>query len=386
MIIIFTIVYNLQFNSKFMISIEKSQMDSISERAIRGEILDRDEIAYLYDEVDIKTLGILGRKITDSITGRQVSFVSNMILNYTNICNVRCNFCAFYRTGMEEDAYTMSAIDVAKRVKTFNDSYGIRQLLIQGGVNPELSLEYYTNLFRTIKQMVPEIGINGLSTSEISYISKKEKMSVEDVLVALRESGLETIPGAGAEIFADDVRKILRRPPHSGQQWLDVMETAHRIGIKTSSTMMFGHVENSYHKADHLLSLLKLQLKYNGFLSFTPWNFEPGNTELEREGLVTSRVGGEEVLRNIAISRIVLNRHIPIIQSSWLTNGVEMGQIALMFGANDWGGTIYDERVIPATGKQVGNLRKETIIRSIKSIGMIPVERDNNYKIIKTYI
>jgi 2-iminoacetate synthase ThiH len=150
--------------------------------------------------------------------------------------------------------------------------------------------------------------------------------------------------------------------------------------------MMFGHVENSYHKADHLLSLLKLQLKYNGFLSFTPWNFEPGNTELEREGLVTSRVGGEEVLRNIVISRIVLNRHIPIIQSSWLTNGVEMGQIALMFGANDWGGTIYDERVIPATGKQVGNLRKETIIRSIKSIGMIPVERDNNYKIIKTYI
>lgn len=369
-----------------MISIEKSQIESISERAMKGEILDREEIAYLYDEVDIKTLGILGRKITDSITGRQISFVSNMILNYTNICNVRCNFCAFYRTGNEEDAYAMSAIDVARRVELFNDKYGIKQLLIQGGVNPDLGLDYYTDLFRTIKTLVPEIGINGLSTSEISYVARKEKMSVEDVLVELRESGLETIPGAGAEIFSDEVRKILRRPPHSGQQWLDVMETAHRIGIKTSSTMMFGHVENSYHKADHLLSLLKLQMKYNGFLSFTPWNFEPGNTELEREGFVKNRVGGEEVLRNIAISRIVLNRHIPIIQSSWLTNGVEMGQIALMFGANDWGGTIYDERVIPATGKQVGNLRKDTIIQSIKDIGMVPVERDNNYKVIKTYL
>ncbi|MHB1439535.1 MAG: cyclic dehypoxanthinyl futalosine synthase [Cuniculiplasma sp.] len=367
-----------------MITVEENQINVISNKAMNGGILDRDEIVYLYDEVDIKDLAILARKITDSITGRQVSFVSNMILNYTNICNVRCNFCAFYRTGSEEDSYTMSPIDVAKRVKLFNDNYGIRQLLIQGGVNPELELDYYTDLFKTIKEMVPQVGINGLSTSEISFIARKEKMSVEDVLVALRESGLETIPGAGAEIFSDDVRKILRRPPRSGQQWLDVMETAHRIGIQTSSTMMFGHVENSYHRADHLLALLELQKKYNGFLSFTPWNFEPGNTELEREGLVTERVGGEEVLRNIAISRIVLNRHIPIIQSSWLTNGVEMGQIALMFGANDWGGTIYDERVIPATGKQVGNLRKDTIIRSIKNIGMIPVERDNRYKIIET--
>jgi dehypoxanthine futalosine cyclase len=369
-----------------MISLQQDPLESIGSRAMKGEFIERDEIAFLYDEVDIKSLGILARKITDNITGRQVSYVSNMILNYTNICNVRCNFCAFYRTGTEEDSYTMSELDVAKRVKQFRDLYGIRQLLIQGGVNPDLGLEYYTNLFRTIKDMVPDVGINGLSTSEISFIAKKEKMSVEDLLISLRESGLETIPGAGAEIFSADVRKLLRRPLNSGQQWLDVMETAHRIGIKTSSTMMFGHVENSYHKADHLMSLVKLQEKYSGFLSFTPWNFEPGNTELEQEGLVNARVGGEEVLRNIAISRIVLNRHIPIIQSSWLTNGVEMGQMAILFGANDWGGTIYDERVIPATGKNVGNLRKDTIVRALKDIGMVPVERDNNYKIIKTYV
>ncbi len=368
-----------------MFSVQDPMMD-ILKKVDEGDDLTRDEIAYMYNEVDIKTLGRAARVLTDKITGRQVSFVSNMILNYTNICNVRCNFCAFYRTGKEEDSYTMSAEQVVERLKQFDSLYGIKQLLIQGGVNPDLPLEYYTDMFRKIKKEVPGIGINGLSTSEISFIARKEKTSVKDVLYTLRESGLDTIPGAGAEIFSSDVRKILGRPLNSGQQWLDVMETAHSIGIKTSATMMFGHVENAYHRADHLLSILNLQKKYNGFLSFTPWNFEPGNTKLEREGLVTRRVGGEEVLRNISISRIVFNKALPIIQSSWLTNGVEMGQMSIYFGANDWGGTIYDERVIPATGKMVGNLRKDTIIRALKSIGMVPFERDNSYKIIRSYI
>ena len=368
-----------------MLSIESSPLETIERKAINGGQLEREEIVYLYDEVDIKSLGRIARKITDRISGRQVSFVSNMILNYTNICNVRCNFCAFYRTGKEEDAYLMSPQQVSERVSSFNQKYGIKQLLIQGGVNPELGLDFYEEMFRTIRKNNPTVGINGLSTSEISFISKKERMNIEETLERLRSAGLETIPGAGAEIFSDDVRKVLRRPPGSGKQWLDVMETAHKIGIKTSATMMFGHVENSYHKADHLLALLALQKKYYGFLSFTPWNFEPGNTELERLGLVKSRVGGEEVLRNISISRIVLNNHLPVIQSSWLTNGIEMGQMAILFGANDWGGTIYDERVIPATGKQVGNLRKESIIRALKQIGMTPVERDNKYHVFKTY-
>ena len=361
-------------------------MEDIMERAIRGAPISRDEIVYLYNEVDINKLGYAARIITEKLTGRQVSFVSNMIFNYTNICNVRCKFCAFYRTGTESDAYTLTSQQVVDRVRHFHEMYGIRQLLIQGGVNPDLPLSYYTELFRHIKQEIPEIGINGLSTSEISFIARKEKMSIENTLAALRESGLDTIPGAGAEIFDDEVRKVLRRPPKSGEQWLNVMETAHKMGIKTSATMMFGHVENAYHKADHLLALVELQKKYNGFLSFTPWNFEPGNTELEKEGIVSGRVGGQEVLRNIAISRIVLNRHLPIIQSSWLTNGVQMGQMAIFYGANDWGGTIYDEKVIPATGKMVGNLRKETIIRAVKEIGMVPVERDNSYRIIRTYV
>ncbi|GGM67289.1 dehypoxanthine futalosine cyclase [Thermogymnomonas acidicola] len=357
----------------------------LSESVRSGDTLTEDDIIYMYEEADLHSLGALARELADRATGNRISFVSNMILNYTNVCNVRCHFCAFYRTGTESDAYTMTREQVLERISLFYDRYGIRQLLIQGGVNPSLGIEYYEDLFRAIRERFPELGIHGLSTSEISFISRKEKMSVREVISRLREAGLETIPGAGAEIFDPEVRKKIGRPPMSGKEWLSVMETAHSMGIKTSATMMFGHLETSRDRARHLLSILELQKKYHGFLSFTPWNFEPGGTRLQKEGKVTYRAGGQEVLRNIAISRIVFSGHLDTIQSSWLTNGVQMGQMAILYGANDWGGTIYDERVIPATGKQVGNLRKETIISGIKQIGMVPVERNNRYEVIREY-
>ncbi len=363
-----------------MISLNK--INSIEEKVNEHNELDLDDITYMYDEADLRDLGKLARKITDNISGNKISFVSNLILNYTNICNVRCKFCAFYRTDSDLDKYTLSEDQVISEINKFRQ-YGIRQLLIQGGVNSHLNLDYYTNLFSRIKKEFPEIGIHGLSTSEIHFIAIKSHMSVKDLLLKLRDNGLETIPGAGAEILDDNVRLKMGRPKDSGKQWLEIMEEAHKLGIKTSATMMFGHIETSEDKANHLLSILKLQKKYHGFLSFTPWNFEPGNTELGK--IIKYRSGGSDVLRNIAISRIVFNYELPVIQSSWLTNGLNMAQMAILFGANDWGGTIYDEKVIPATGKKVGNLRSEMIINSIKQINMVPVERDNLYKTIKIY-
>ncbi len=360
-------------------------LEDIYLKVLAGETPDRDDIIFMYNEADLNALGEVARDLAAKVSGRYISFVSNMILNYTNICNVRCNFCAFYRTGSEPDSYTLSAEDVVKRIHHYYHVLGIKQLLIQGGVNPSLPIDYYTGLFSAIREKYPGLGIHGLSTSEISFISRKEHISLGEVISMLAESGLESIPGAGAEIFSADVRKVLGRPLNSGNDWLKVMEEAHKLGIHSSATMMFGHVEKAEHKADHLLSLVELQNKYNGFMSFTPWNFEPGNTELQRKGLVQDRAGGAEVLRNIAISRIVLNNSIPVIQSSWLTNGMQMGQMAVLFGANDWGGTIYDEKVIPATGKQVGNLRKELIVNSLDQIGMTAVERDNLYRVIKYY-
>ena len=367
-----------------MLSAQTTRLE-IEDKIRNGETLSPEDVTYLYDVADINWLGGLSREIAEGISGNRVSFVSNLILNYTNICNVRCKFCAFYRTGSESDAYTMTEDQVVQEIARFYDSFDIRQLLIQGGVNPSLPPEYYFSLFSRIRKEFPKIGIHGLSTSEISFIAKKAKLSVKDLLIELRKSGLETIPGAGAEIFDSGVRKKLGRPINSGKEWLSIMEEAHKLGIRTSSTMMFGHVESSKDKADHLLSILELQKKYHGFLSFTPWNFEPGNTQLEREGLVLERTGGLDVVRNIAIARLVFGSDLPVIQSSWLTNGISMGQLAIMYGANDWGGTIYDEKVIPATGKQVGNLRKEIIISSVQQLGMVPVERDNLYRTVKIY-
>ncbi|MCL5437813.1 MAG: dehypoxanthine futalosine cyclase [Candidatus Thermoplasmatota archaeon] len=362
-----------------------ARLERIRETAVSGGKVSREEIIFMYDYVPLSRLGPIAHEISREISGDHVSFVSNMILNYTNICNVRCHFCAFYRTGKEEDSYTLSIDQVIDEISLYHDKYGITQLLIQGGVNPSLDLEYYKDLFSEIHRRFPRLGIHGLSTSEISFISKKSRITVADLLKELRNAGLQTIPGAGAEIFSDEVRKKIGRPAGSGKEWLSVMESAHALGIKTSATMMFGHVESSGDKADHLLSIRELQEKYGGFLSFTPWNFEPGNTRLQHESGIDYRAGGDAVLRNIAISRIVFGRELPIIQTSWLTNGVGMGQLAIMFGANDWGGTIYDEKVIPATGREVGNLRKETIIRSIKSLGLVPVERDNLYREVRTF-
>ncbi len=360
-------------------------LSRVYDKASRGEILNVDDIIYMYEQADLMELGKIAGRISRDLWGNRVSFVSNMILNYTNVCSIQCYFCAFYRKPGEDGAYLMSADDIISEVELYHKNYGIKQLLIQGGVNPQLGIEYFTDVFSRIRRRFPDLGIHGLSTSEIYYIWKKAGGTLEEVLGRLRESGLDTIPGAGAEILDEEVRKKIGRPSGSGEQWLMIMETAHRMGIRTSATMMYGHLESNEDKAMHLIKILDLQMKYGGFLSFTPWNFEPGNTRLEREGLVEGRASSQDVLRNIAISRIVFNRHLPVIQTSWLTNGVEMGQLAILFGASDWGGTIYNEKVIPATGKKVGDLRKEIIIKAIGQLGMVPVERDNLYREVKIY-
>ncbi|MEM0140306.1 MAG: radical SAM protein, partial [Ferroplasma sp.] len=295
--------------------IYSNYLDSIESKINNGEMLDENDIVTLYDSASLKDIGKLSRKITDRISGNRVSFVSNLILNYTNICNIRCHFCAFYRTQNDNDAYTLSIDDVINEIKKYYEPYGIKQLLIQGGVNSFLSIDYYMDLFSRIRDEFPGLGIHGLSTSELNFISLKAHMPMRELLIKLREHGLETIPGAGGEILDGSVRKKMGRPEASGRQWLEIMEEAHKLGIHTSATMMFGHLETSMDKAHHLLSILELQKKYHGFLSFTPWNFEPGNTELAREGY-KYRTGGIAVLKNIAIARIAFNNELPVIQSS----------------------------------------------------------------------
>ena len=360
-----------------------SEIYSILEKALHGDRLGFRDISYLMKSQDTHLIGLVADRIRKEVVGDTVTFIPNQILNYTNICTVRCDFCAFYRDKGDEDSYLLNPSQVIDRaIKTWSQ-YETKQILIQGGVNPEISIEYYEEIFHGIKEKTENLAIHGLSTSEIEFISKKERMSIKEVLQRLRNSGLDSIPGAGGEILVDRIRKKIGRRLSSVDGWLRVMEEAHKLNIPTSATMMYGHIESEVDRAKHFLTIRELQEKTGGFMAFIGWNFESGSTKLEQDGLVTHSVGGMELLRIVAAARIVFRELILNIQSSWLTNSISMAQIALINGANDWGGTLYDEEVIPATGKQVRDIKTQEIVHSVKNINRPVAERDNFYKILR---
>jgi CofH subfamily radical SAM domain protein len=257
--------------------------------------------------------------------------------------------------------------------------FKIRQVLIQGGHNPDLNLEYYENAFRMIHKKFPKVGVHGLSTSEIDMIAHVEKSSTAEVLSRLKEAGLQTIPGAGAEILNDDVKNIISPKKISSGDWIRIMEEAHSLGLQASATMMYGHVESNSHIAEHFEKIVHLQEKTGVFMAFIPWSFEPNNTLMQIDGTVKYGAGGMQLLKMIAISRLVFDGLIPHIQSSWLTNGVGMAQLALQYGADDFGGTLIGEEVVSCTGSRSTELTDKKIIDSIRQIGYSVEERDNFY-------
>lgn len=362
-----------------------SDIHDVIQKAQTGEDLDLREIERLFRTSEIELLGFMANEVRKKVSGNNVSYVSNLILNYTNICAVKCKFCAFYRKVGSTDGYELKKEIIGRRAEKAWRELGVTQVLIQGGVNPNLPIEYYEDAFAEIKSRTTGVAVHGLSTSEIEFISKKERMSIKEVLQRLRKAGLDSIPGAGGEILVDSVRKRLGRNLSLTDGYLNVMEEAHKLGIPTSSTMIYGHIETAEDKARHLILLRDLQKKTGGFMAFIPWNMEIENTQMFREGLVTQRATGVELLRTVAISRLVFQQGIKNIQTGWLTNGIPLAQLALTYGANDWGGTIFEEEVIPATGKEVGNLKAETIIESVKATGRPVVERNNFYSVIKNF-
>jgi cyclic dehypoxanthinyl futalosine synthase len=317
--------------------------------------------------------------------GNTVSFINNIILNYTNVCITFCKFCAFYRPPNHEESYTLSKDEILNRIIFSRSNYKIKQVLFQGGHNPKLNIEYFEEIFKAIKEKCPDVAIHGLSASEIDMISRVNRSSTSEVLQRLKAAGLDSLPGAGAEILDDDVKKIISPLKISSDIWLKIMEEAHNQGIKSSATMMYGTVETIEHRARHLLKILNLQRKTGGFMAFIPWSFEPNKTEMQDKGLVNYPLGGFELLKMISVSRIIFNGLIDHLQSSWLTNGVGMAQLAIYHGSDDFGGTLIGEEVVSATGARSTELLSSNIINSIKSMGYQPAERDNNYNIIKNY-
>jgi dehypoxanthine futalosine cyclase len=363
--------------------LQKSDIKDILENSLNGQRPGHEDCLRLLESDDVHLMGLVSGHLTRKQFGKKASFVNNIILNYTNVCITDCKFCAFYRSPGAEDSYTLTLDQIESRVKAASEMFNIRQVLIQGGHNPNLKIEYYEDAFRMIREKFPKVGVHGLSTSEIDMIARVEKSSTKEILSRLKDAGLQSMPGAGAEILVDSVKDVISPKKISSDDWIRIMDEAHSLGIPSSATMMYGHVENNHDIVDHFSKLVKLQEKTKGFMAFIPWNFEPNNTLMQEEGIVTAGTGGVQLLKMIAISRLIFDGLIPHIQSSWLTNGVGMAQLALQYGADDFGGTLIGEEVVSCTGARSTELTDKKIIDAIHQIGYAVEERDNFYNPIK---
>jgi cyclic dehypoxanthinyl futalosine synthase len=333
--------------------------------------LDPIEAQKLWD-LDLLTLGAAADQARRRLNpGNRVTFVIDRNINYTNICTSGCRFCAFYRPPGAADGYVLDWDALAAKLMELKD-HGGSGVLLQGGLNPELSLAYYLKLVSFIRGF--GLAVHGFSPPEIFYMAGQNHLSLEDLLQRLINAGLSSIPGGGAEILVDRVRQQISPQKCTSSQWLEVMAAAHRAGLKTSATMMFGHLETRSERIEHLFRIRELQDLTGGFTAFIPWTYQPGGTHLTGETL-----GAVEYLKMLAISRLVLD-NVPHLQVSWVTQGPKVAQVALKFGADDFGSTMLEENVVAATG--VGyRLTRAEIDTLIRQCGYEPQVRDHRYKL-----
>jgi len=310
---------------------------------------------------------------------QQVTFVVDRNVSYTNACVVDCDFCAFHRHPSDPDAYTLSLEAICSKVKELVE-WGGTQVLIQGGVHPDLSLDFYLSMIREIKRRFPEVHLHSLSAVEIDFIAKKEKCSIREVLIRLKEAGLNSIPGGGAEILVERVRQRISPKKMDSDCWIDFMRTAHEVGFRSTATMVFGHIETLEERMLHLARLRKLQDETGGFRAFIPWSLSPVGTPRTKDLEMAS---GVDYLKTVAISRLFLD-NIQHLQAGWLTEGLKLGQVALSFGADDMGGTLFEDKVLEPTGLRV-RTRREDLIRLIREAGFCAAQRDTNYNIVRVF-
>ncbi len=338
----------------------------------------------LFRDADLLALGESADRARKKIHPEgMATFVVDRNINYTNVCINKCRFCAFYRDVGSPDAYLLTEEELFRKIEE-TISLGGTQILLQGGLHPRLTIDYYIGLLKSIKEKY-SINIHGFSPSEIDYLADKHDLTVRETLRILREAGLDSIPGGGAEILSDRVREILSPRKIGTAGWLKVMEEAHRLGMRTTATMMFGSVEGPEDIIDHLDCIRRLQDRTGGFTAFIPWSFQSGNTELARrsKSRLRSPATAVEYLRVLALSRIYLD-NIANIQASWVTQGLKLAQVALRFGANDFGSTMIEENVVASTGVSY-SVTKEDIINAIRGAGFEPAQRDTCYNIIRKF-
>jgi len=348
-------------------------LEHIQNKVLDGARIAPSEALQLYQELSLPELGALADVVRQRLhPDRCVTYIVDRNINYTNICNVYCTFCAFMRDAAAADAYVLTPAEVGAKVQELVAIGGV-QVLLQGGHHPKLGLEYYLNLLGYLREHFPQVNIHGFSPPEFTHFAAVFGLPVAEVIRQFKAAGLGSIPGGGAEILVDAVRQRIAPLKCTSQQWLAVMEVAHQQGLNSSATMMFGHVETIADRIEHLNLLRQLQDRTHGFTAFICWTFQSAHTRLH-----APMIGAHEYLRTQALARIFLT-NFPNVQSSWVTQGTPIGQLALQFGANDFGSVMMEENVVSAAGTTF-RTDEATLRRLIAELGYAPHRRNNWYQ------
>jgi cyclic dehypoxanthinyl futalosine synthase len=350
------------------------RLDKILENVVDGARLSSEDAVLLFRSTDLIRLGRAAHAVKTRLHPEPViTYIIDRNINYTNVCISGCAFCAFFRRSEDPEAYLISFDTLHRKIEE-TIALGGSQILMQGGLHPDLPLEFYEEMLRFIKANFP-IHIHAFSPPEILHFAKRNALSLDEVITRLYRAGLDSIPGGGAEILSTRCREQLSPRKCTKEEWLDVMRTAHGLGMRTTATMMFGHIETIEERVEHLEQIRSLQDETGGFTAFIPWTFQPSNTALPRR-----QVGAVEYLKTLAISRLYLD-NIANLQASWVTQGAKIAQIALLFGANDFGSTMIEENVVRAAGVSF-RMEKAEIERLIGELGFIPKIRNFYYRIV----
>ena len=356
-------------------------LSDIYGKVFLNERLNADEALFLLQNGDTVKMGsVADYKRRQFFPDGTVTFVADTNPNYTNVCDTECLFCAFWRPPGASDAYTLSVDKLIEMMKTSYHN-GATTVLLQGGHNPEITLDYYLEIVRRATEEIPDLHLHAFSAPEISAIAKYSDLTTEHVLGLLWDAGLRTIPGGGSEVLSNRIRKKISPLKIDADKWMKVTREAHLIGFKTTATMMFGHFEEDRDIIEHLLRIRNLQDETGNFLAFIPWTFKPKNTFLERR--LPNEISGNRYLRVLALSRIFLD-NFNHIQGSWFTQGTKIGTVSMYYGASDLGGTLFDENVLHCAENKLRSTVDE-LVEMIKSAGFKPAQRDTYYNVINRF-
>jgi cyclic dehypoxanthinyl futalosine synthase len=362
---------------------ESVSVADVLRKALDGErITDGDAVALLRSR-DLVAVGRVANAVRNRLTDpSRVTFIIDRNLNYTNICVTDCDFCAFYRRpGDSREGYLLPKPVIFKKIEE-TLAIGGTGVLMQGGHHPDLGIDYYEDLFSSIKSRYP-IHLHALSPSEVQHIARRSKLTVAETLSRLRDSGLDSLPGGGAEILVDRVRRVIAPKKTKTDEWLDVMRQAHRLGMSTTATMMYGHVETLEERVEHMRRIRELQDETRGFRAFISWTFQRDGNRLDDAVRDEDMPTSFDYLLTQAVSRIYLD-NVPHIQSSWVTQGLKVGQVALAFGADDMGSVMIEENVVSAAGT-THRTSTEELVHLIRSFGKVPVQRDTLYRDVRVF-